>query len=89
MAERFLTEHLVAIFATDLLAPDKALDFQFLNDPLDPTLGDADLRRHLAKYQIGVRVQGNQHMRMVGQKRPAIGCGVSRCPGPRAVSIWT
>jgi hypothetical protein len=49
--------------------------FEFLDDSLDSSLGDADFISHFPQYHVGIFSQANQYVRMIGQK----------CPGTIAV----
>lgn len=68
-------EHFIVVFATNFFASNEPLFFQILHDPLHGPFGNPDLDRHLAEHQIGVRIERDQDVRVIGQERPAAGRG--------------
>jgi len=45
--------------------------FQFRNDALHGPLGDPDAKCHIAQAYIWLLCDADQHMRMIGKKRPS------------------
>ena len=70
--QRLISENFILILAADLLAADEAGNFQVLDDSLYGSLGDSDLSSHLAKDQLWLGSEQNQHVGVVGEKSPAM-----------------
>lgn len=67
-----MIQNAITVVPANLLALNESVFLEIGNDPLDGSLGDADLKRHLAQYHRRVARQQNQHVGVVGQERPAM-----------------
>lgn len=63
--ERFISDHLVLVSATDLLSPNKSFFFQVLDNSLNGSFGDPDSIGDLSQYQIGIAMDRDQDMRVI------------------------
>lgn len=73
VSQRLVSEDFVLILAANFLATDKAGSFQVLDDSLHGSLGDADLMGYFAEDLFRLGTEQDQHMGMIGEKRPAMG----------------
>lgn len=60
MSQRLLGENPIAVLAPYLFPLDESAGFQFNNNSLHGTLGDADLQRDFAERDLGMSGQQNQ-----------------------------
>jgi hypothetical protein len=71
VAHRPFEVDLVAVPSTDPRSHNVALSDEVGDDRLCSALGDADPLRNIAASNFGVCGDTNQHMAVVGEKRPA------------------
>jgi len=70
MAQRCLGINPVKIAAPIARALEYASLFKLGHDPLDPTFGQSNLRRHIAQRLPAIGGQTNEDMGVVAQERP-------------------
>jgi hypothetical protein len=54
MAKRLTRKNVILVLTSHLLSPDESALLQILDDPLNSTLGDADLERDVTKHKLRV-----------------------------------
>ncbi len=72
MPQCFVQFDLIAILAADFFSANEALLLQVLDDPLHGPFGDADTGGDLAEDKVRLAVKRNQHVHVIGEKRPAV-----------------
>ncbi len=70
VTQLLIRQDFVVVLPTDFLSADEPLVFEVLHNPLDRPFGDADFQRDFPEYQIGIAVQRDQHVRVIGEERP-------------------
>ena len=73
MTKGLLGQHLILISASDSVPPNEAFLFELLDDSLDGTLGDANSGSNFTQHQVGLTVQDDQNVSMIGQEGPRLG----------------
>lgn len=72
MSQWLVGEDFILILPANLLAADEASSFQVLDDSLHGPLGDPDLSSHFSKDLFRLGSEQDQHVGVVGEKRPAM-----------------
>jgi len=78
MSESLVRHDPITIVSPDLFSLEKPALDQIEHDALHSPLGDPNLLRDLAHDDLRMLMKQNQHVAMVGQKRPAMPAFASR-----------
>ncbi len=78
VAERLVPVERVGVAATLPTAGEVAALDQLADDPLGRSFGDADLAGQVPHPHVGVAVQQDENVRVVGQEGPLLGHELNR-----------
>lgn len=67
-----MVQDAIVVVPANLLTLNETVFLQIGNDPLNRTLGDANLDCHLAQHDCWIARKQNQHVGVIGQERPAM-----------------
>ena len=70
--QRLARQDTVVVLAPDFLSFDEAIAFQVVQDLLNRTFRNPDASGNLAQNQRGIRMQQDQHVRVVRQECPPV-----------------
>nr|WP_275937566.1 hypothetical protein [Nannocystis exedens] len=73
VAQRLVRVHDVQVATSASVAGDVSRLFEFGDDPLDRSFRDADCLRDVAQTDLRVLRHAEEHVRVIGQKRPLRG----------------
>ena len=87
MSKRLVSNDVIMVLAAYLMPFENASFFQIGDDSLHGSFGDSNLNRDVAKDNIRVARNQDQHMRMIGKECPPGGRRLgSSC---RILQCWT